>query len=282
MPLNGKGTFLESMAHRISRGGQETLVVADHALLAWAASRGFPLPQAFETALTAGIFPESLERNFPALHAREQLRLFRSRVLVAGLGGLGGFQAMLLARLGIGRLLLADGDVFTPSNLNRQIFATARHLGLHKALVTAQHLKDIHPALIVEPVDQFLTPENLPHYLAQVQVALDGLDNLPARKNLFAAAQAARVPLVHGAVHGLFGQVATILPQDAGSFEKIYPGARLSAPGPPEVLAPVVSLIASLQVQEAVRLLLRKPPAYHNVLAYFDGDTGRLDLLPLG
>lgn len=282
MPLEGEKTPFESMTRRIYRGGRETLVVADHDVLTWAASQGFPLPQAFEAALAAGIFPESLERNFPALHARDQLRLFRSHVLVVGLGGLGGFQAMLLARLGIGRLLLADGDVFTLSNLNRQIFATARHLGLHKALVTAQHLQDIHPALIVEPVAEFLTPENLPHYLARVQVTLDGLDNLPARKNLFAAAQAARVPLVHGAVHGLFGQVATILPQDAGSFEKIYPGARFDAPGPPEVLAPVVSLIASLQVQEAVRLLLRKPPAYHNVLAYFDGDTGRLDLLPLG
>ena len=50
MPLHGKGTPLESMARRIYRGGQETLVVADHALLAWAAPRGFLLPQAFEIA----------------------------------------------------------------------------------------------------------------------------------------------------------------------------------------------------------------------------------------
>lgn len=274
-------SFLEAMAHRISRAGREALVVVDHELVAWAATRGLPLPQAFEAALAAGIFPESLERNFPALSADEQLRLFRSRVLIVGLGGLGGFQAMLLARLGVGHLLLADGDVFAPSNLNRQLFANERTLGFNKALVAAQHLKEIHPALTVEPIDQFLGPENLPHYLARVQVALDGLDNLPSRRDLFAAAQAAGVPLVHGAVHGHFGQVATILPGDADSFQKIYASAQPGGEGPPEVLAPVVSLTASLQVQEAVRLLLGRLPAYHNVLAYFHGDTGRLEILPL-
>jgi len=276
------GPPLESMAYRIFRGGKETLAVADHDLLAWAASRGLTPAQVFETALDAGVFPESLERNFPALNAGEQLKLFQSRVLVVGLGGLGGFQALLLARLGIGRLLLADGDVFVPSNLNRQIFSTPKTLGLNKAVVTARRLLDSHPALTVDPVDQFLNPGNLPDYLAQVQVALDGLDNVPSREALFAAAQAGGVPLVHGAVHGLFGQVATILPQDAGSFQKIYARSSPGVTEPPEVLAPVVSLTASLQVQEAVRLLLGQPLAYHNALAYFDGATGRLEVLPLG
>jgi len=271
-------TSLEPLARRIFRAGREALVVADHDLMAWAASRGLPLPQAFEAALAAAIFPESLERNFPALSAAEQLRLFQSRVLIVGLGGLGGFQAVLLARLGVGHLVLADGDVFALSNLNRQLFATERTLGFNKALVAAQHLKEIHPALTVEPIDQFLGPQNLPYYLTRVQVALDGLDNLNSRRELFAAAQAAGVPLVHGAVHGLFGQVATVLPQDGDSFQKIY--AAAGAEGPPEVLAPVVSLIASLQVQEAGRLLLGRPPAYHNALAYFHGDTGRLEVLP--
>lgn len=277
----GKTASLEALARRLTRGGREFPVVADQDLMAWAASRGLPLPQAFGAALAAGIFPESLERNFPALSAREQLRLLRSAALVIGLGGLGGFQAVLLARLGVGRLVLADGDVFALSNLNRQVFATERTLGFNKALVAARHLKEIHPALQVEPVDQFLGPKNLPHYLVRVQVALDGLDNLPSRRDLFAAAQAAGVPVVHGAVHGHFGQVSTILPQDVESFRKIYALAQPGAEGPPEVLAPVVSLTASLQVQEAARLLLGKTPAYHNALAYFHGDTGRLEVLPL-
>ncbi len=277
----GKTASLEALARRLTRSGREFLAVADQDLVAWAASRGLPLPQAFEAALAAGIFPESLERNFPALSAEEQLRLFKSSVLIVGLGGLGGFQAVLLARLGVGRLLLADGDVFVLSNLNRQLFATERTLGFNKALVTAQHLKEIHPALIAEPIDQFLTPENLPHYLGRARVAVDGLDNLAARRDLFAAAQAAGVPLVHGAVHGQFGQVATVLPQDKDIFQKIYAAAKPRAEGPPEVLAPVVSLTASLQVQEAVRLLLGHTPAYHQTLAYFHGDTGRLEVLPL-
>ena len=112
-------------------------------------------------------------------------------------------------------------------------------------------------------------------------MALDGLDNLKARRELFTAAQAARVPLVHGAVMGTYGQVSTILPADRESFDRIF--ATASDKGePPDILAPLPTLVASLQVQEAVRLLLGKPPAYHNVLAHFDGDTGRLEVLPLG
>ncbi len=125
------------------------------ALDQWAASRQVSLRQAMEAALTAGIFPECWERNFPSLSAPEQLRLFRSAVLVAGLGGLGGFLAELLARVGVGRLLLADGDHFTPANLNRQLLATQETLGLSKAVVTARRLREINPAILAEPIAHF-------------------------------------------------------------------------------------------------------------------------------
>jgi tRNA A37 threonylcarbamoyladenosine dehydratase len=76
----------------------------------------------------------------------------RYSVEVAGLGGLGGTLALLLARVGVGRLLLADGDVFVPSNLNRQFLATGRSLGLNKARAAADDLQDINPALLVVPI----------------------------------------------------------------------------------------------------------------------------------
>ncbi|MGA8140425.1 MAG: ThiF family adenylyltransferase, partial [Desulfobaccales bacterium] len=87
---------------------------------------------------------------------------------------------------------------------------------------------------------------------------------------------------VHGAVSGVFGQVATLMPQDPGEFD-LYPLPK--APGPetvPGVLAPTVTLTASLQAMEAIRLLLGKEPNYRGRLAHFDGDTGRLEILPLG
>ena len=67
-------------------------------------------------------------------------------------------------------------------------------------------------ALLAEAIPHYLTPDNLMTYLSQVQVVLDGLDNLRSRRDLFQAAQKTGVPLVHGAVGGKFGQGFTILP----------------------------------------------------------------------
>lgn len=273
---------LKSIATRISRGSREAHLVTAAALGQWAASRQVSLRQAMEAALTAGIFPECWERNFPSLSAPEQLRLFRSAVLVAGLGGLGGFLAELLARVGVGRLLLADGDHFTPANLNRQLLATQETLGLSKAVVTARRLREINPAILAEPIALFLTPDNLGGYLSQVQVVVDGLDTALARQGLAAAARDAGVPLVHGAVSGKFGQVSTLMPAGtARGLAARHPALARDASAPREVLAPTVTLVASLQVQEAIRLLLGQTPAYRDHLAHFDGDTGRLEILPL-
>ncbi len=180
----------------------------------------------------AGIFPEALERNFPSLTPAEQLTLWRGSVLVAGLGGLGGCQAMLLARAGVGRLYLADGDAFTPSNLNRQLLATALTLGQNKAVVTARHLREVNAGLLIEAIPEFLDQERLREILPGVRVLLDALDTLEARRDLIAAAKQAGVPLVHGAVSGVFGQVTTIMPQDPGEFN-LYPPWKPRGRRPP-------------------------------------------------
>jgi len=274
--------LLKSIATRFFRGSQEAHMVTMAALAQWAASLKVSLRQAMEAALTAGIFPECWERNFPSLSAAEQLRLFRSSVLVAGLGGLGGVLSELLARVGVGRLLLADGDHFTPANLNRQLLATQQTLGLNKAVVTARRLRAINPAILAEPIPYFLTPDNLAGCLSQVQVVVDGLDTIEARQRLAAASRDHGVPLVLGAVTGKFGQVCTLMPDGAtwGSVAR-HPALARNAAATREVLAPTVTLVASLQAQEAVRLLLGQAPAYRNLLAHFDGDIGRLEILPL-
>jgi molybdopterin/thiamine biosynthesis adenylyltransferase len=271
----------QSLVRTGTRGGQDFQTISDHDLRNWAQRYYLTMRQAVAGALQAGIFPECYERNFPSLSVPEQLRLFDSGVLIAGLGGLGGALAVLLARVGVGRFLLADGDVFTLSNLNRQCLATQPTLGENKAQIAAAHLLEINPALRAEAIPNFLNLENLPEYLAQVQVVVDGLDNLNSRRELFAAAQTDDVPLVHGAVVGKFGQVTTVLPGDPDSFTTIYADITREPEGGRDILAPVVTLTASLQAQEAIRVLLGQPPTYHGRLAHFDGDTGTLQLLPL-
>jgi len=274
---------LTSIANRAERYGREFLMIPQGRLRAWAAAQGLPLRRAIEMALEAGVFPEGFERNFPSLTPAEQLTLWQSRALVVGLGGLGGCQAQLLARAGVGQLYLADGDIFAPSNLNRQLLATNATLGQNKAAVTARHLQEVNEALMVEAIPEFLDADRLRDFLPSVQVVLDALDTLAARRDLIAAAKQAGVPVVHGAVRGTFGQVTTILPQDPGDFPFLFPpGDSPATETAPGVLAPTVTLTASLQALEAMRLLLGKAPAYHGALAHFDGDTGRLEILPLG
>lgn len=252
-------------------------------MAAWARKQGLSLRLAYEQALAAGLWPESLVRNFPSVTVAEQARLWAAKVLVAGLGGLGGMQAPLLARLGVGELLLVDGDVFTPSNLNRQALATHRSLGRSKAREMADFLVSIQPALAVAVIPRFLSQAGeWEPYLARADLALDALDNLPSRRALFQAAREAGVTLIHGAVLGADGQVTTLLPGDPPGFAQAYLSQKPALPEPPPVLAPVVAVIAGLQVQEALRLLLGQPPAYHGRLAYWDGSGGRLEFLPLG
>ena len=155
---------------RGQRGGLDYKAVNDHSLRNWAQRHDLTMRQAVAQALRAGIFPECFERNFPSLSVAEQLRLFDSAVLVAGLGGLGGALSVCLARVGVGRFLLADGDVFTVSNLNRQCLATRPSLGENKALIGAAHLLEINPSLRVKALPTYLDAENLPGYLANVQI----------------------------------------------------------------------------------------------------------------
>jgi molybdopterin/thiamine biosynthesis adenylyltransferase len=258
------------------------LVIPQADLHAWAASRRLTLREAYTAALQAGLLPECWERNFPVLSPADQLLLWDSRALIVGLGGLGGCQATLLARAGVGFLLVADGDVFAPSNLNRQCLADLTTLGQNKAQTAADRLRKINPALEVHPVPAYLQAGTLVERLQQVDVALDALDSVPARRELFAACLETRRPLVHGAVAANFGQVATLLPGDEKFPGALYPAGKPSPEAAPAVLAPVVTLIAALQVQEALRLLLGRPPAYHRRLAHFDGETGHLEILPLG
>ena len=77
------------------------------------------------------------ERNFPAISVEEQEILRRKHVLVLGCGGLGGYLIELLARLGVGRLTVVDGDGFEPSNLNRQLYSAPAVLGQSKAMMAA-------------------------------------------------------------------------------------------------------------------------------------------------
>lgn len=184
-----------------------------------------------------------------------QKRLGQTTIAVVGLGGLGGYVAEQLARLGAGHLVLIDGDVFQSSNLNRQLFATEEALGRPKSEVAAQRLKAIHSdhALTLTPRQAYLTEANSTDLLAGCHLVMDCLDSNSSRRTLLKSCQQLELPLVHGAIAGWYGQVATELPGD-GTLESLLRGQ--SDKGIEQHLgnpAFTPGLIASLQVAEAIK-----------------------------
>jgi molybdopterin/thiamine biosynthesis adenylyltransferase len=231
--------------------------------------------------LEVGILPRRYVRNYGLLGFEGQLKLLRSCVAVIGLGGLGGYAVEGLARVGVGRLVLVDGDVFVDHNLNRQVLSCEGNLGRSKAHVAAERVQQINGAIELQFYAEYATSESLRHMLQGVDVVIDALDRLPARLMLQDAAAAADVPMVHGAIAGGMGQVMTILPGDGG-LRALYGDGELPERGAEAELgtpAPAPMLIAALQVQEAVKLLTGVGELLRGRLLFIDALTTEFRVL---
>jgi molybdopterin/thiamine biosynthesis adenylyltransferase len=232
-------------------------------LLPWAAQATaagrftISVAQVEESILTLGLLPARYQRNRQAFTTGQQLQLFRSSVTVIGCGGLGGYVIEELARLGIGILRVVDPDVFEEHNLNRQLLSTVSRLGQAKVQAALERVAEINPAVTVEPVRRAFGIDNCREILGSAQVAVDALDSVTARLELAESCGELGIPLVHGAIGGWYGQVATQFPGER-TVQGIFANSagvegvekRLGNPS----FTPAV--VASLQVAEVCKILL--------------------------
>lgn len=217
---------------------------------------------------------ERYSKNFETFTKEEFERVRKSRVCIVGCGGLGGFVGNGLARFGVGNLTLVDGDCYAESNLNRQLFSTEGSLGAGKAQTVAEGLRKINSEIEVQVRPTMLTEENADDIIAGQSLVIDCLDNVEARLLLAARCAEKGIPVVHGAISGLFGQVACVYPGD-GLMEILYPqGCDLQASkklGNP-VFTP--QLISAIECSEAIKLLSGRETLRNKVLYI---DLGSLD-----
>ena len=217
------------------------------------------------------------ERNIPALSEAECRSLQDKRVLVVGCGGLGGHLIDMLTRIGVGSLRVVDGDVFEPSNLNRQLLSEVPLLGVSKAKAAAARISRVNPDVEVEAIDAFLTEANAGRLLSGCDVVLDGLDNIESRRILAKECARSGIPYVYGAVSGWVAQAAVSMPGD-GLVETLYPeGAVLKNKS---VLSFTPALCASMQVALCVKLLLGRPVETGTVF-YFDVLNQEFEAIPI-
>lgn len=214
-------------------------------------------------------------RNMPALSPEECQTLRGKHVCVVGCGGLGGYVIEILARVGVGRLTVVDGDVFDVTNLNRQLLSDETVLGMNKALRAAEHVKQINSDVSVIPIPEFFVEENGERLLEGCDLVVDALDNMCSRHVLSALCTGKNMLIIHGAISGWHAQVTVITP-GADVFSKLYPPRSALAPkkgNPP--FTPAVC--ASLQAAEAVKILCGRPSTLIGKLLLLDLQT--LDLI---
>ena len=275
--------FLEDLAYVIDHLGESQLVIEDDALLAWAHSSRLSPRNAQIEALQRRIIPLRYAKNFRALTLPEQRRLCESRVLVCGCGGLGGVLINLLARAGVGTLRLVDGDVFVPSNFNRQWFCDTQELSRPKAEVAGERVRAMNPLIEVEVFSTLMGEDNAGALVEGMDLVMDALDNLPGRFLLAETAKHTRAPFIHAAATGWWGQISTFLPESFLDLHEIY--GHQTEKDPAEdllgVLGPAPAVIGSLAAFEAIRLLSGRNSAYADQLLYLDGESGRIDIIAL-
>jgi molybdopterin/thiamine biosynthesis adenylyltransferase len=150
-------------------------------------------------------YNNAFSRNIGWLTQDEQSRLRKSRVAIAGLGGVGGAHLLTLTRLGLGNFNIADFDDFDVHNLNRQVGAYLPSMGQPKLSTLAEMAQDINPELDLRLFPEGVKAENVDEFLRDVDVYVDGLDffALPARRMVFAKCREKGIPVLTAAPLGM-------------------------------------------------------------------------------
>lgn len=125
-------------------------------------------------------------------------RLADARIFVAGVGGVGGYAAEMLARSGVGHLTLVDTDTVSLSNLNRQLIATIPAIGKPKTLLFKDRFAQINPAIEVETIQDFITPDNVADMLSErdYDFVVDAIDTVAPKVALIEYCLRNRIPVV--------------------------------------------------------------------------------------
>jgi molybdopterin-synthase adenylyltransferase len=234
-------------------------------------------------ALKAQILPTRYQRSHGTVGWNGQVKLLESTVAIVGAGGLGGWVIEALARMGVGHLVIIDGDTFAENNLNRQALSTEDNLGQGKPDAARERVARVNSAVetTIHPV--MADEASMPDMLAGADVVVDALDTLPTRLVLQKVAQGLGIPMVHGAIGGYIGQVMTVFPGDEGLYA-IFGRGDIPERGIEVQLgnpAATPLMVASWQVQEVVKILLGVGKPLRNRLLFMDAEYGVTEILEI-
>lgn len=198
-----------------------------------------------------------------------QEKLKRSRVFIAGAGGLGSPIASYLIAAGIGMIRMIDHDHVALSNLNRQILHWEEDIGRKKVDSAKKKLKKLNSAAEIETIGETITEDNVSQLVDGCDVIVDAMDNLPTRYILNRCAIEKNIPFFHGAVNGFEGRVMTIIPGETACLRCMYRGPVPQEKFPVIGVAPAV--IGSIQATEVIKYLIGIGKLLINRLLMYNG-----------
>ena len=138
-----------------------------------------------------------LERTELLVKTEGIQKLKSANILIVGLGGVGSFAAEFIARSGVGKMTIVDGDTFDVTNINRQLPALQSTIGKSKAETLATRLLDINPELNLSVLTEFLSPERAFELVSPTfDYVLDCIDSITPKLNLIIAARRKKVKLI--------------------------------------------------------------------------------------
>src|SRR5438270_4113626 len=213
---------------------------------------------------------------FEGIGEEGQRRIRESRVLVVGCGALGSAQVEMLARAGVGRLRIVDRDFVEESNLQRQMMFTeadARER-VPKAVAAARRVSEINSEVECAGEVADVNQSNVERLIEACDVVLDGTDNFATRYLLNDACVKQAVAWVYGAAVGSYGVTLTIRPRVTPCLRCVFSeepavgsAATCDTAG---VIMPIISIVAAVQVAEALKLLTGRTESLHGGLMQFD------------
>ena len=222
--------------------------------------------------------PEELQRYsrqlaLSTIGEQGQRQLKNARVGVIGVGGLGCFSAVQLAAMGVGSLTLVDQDVVDLTNLHRQILYDTSHVGYPKVEIAQKKLHALNPHLNIHALPITISEITASTVVKDVDIVIDGLDRLQPRYAINKACNEHHIPYIYAGALETYGNVSTMLPGETACLE-CYLGT-VNDEGLPTcetagVLTPILAIIASIQVSEAIHLILGRSPALRGKVLFID------------
>src|SRR5215210_866497 len=213
---------------------------------------------------------------FEGIGEEGQRRVREARALVVGCGALGSAQVEMLARAGVGQLRIVDRDFVEESNLQRQTMFTERDARERtpKAAAAARRVAEINSDVVCEAEVADVNQSNVERLVEGCDVVLDGTDNFATRFLINDACVKQGVAWVYGAAVGSYGVTLTVRPGVTPCLRCVFPEVPTAGSAPTcdtaGVIMPIISVVASVQVTEALKLLTDNAESLHGGLMQFD------------